>query len=161
MILIFEGPDGGGKSTLAKLLAEQTGWPLKSFSYPRTEAEKSAMFDMYSEIIYSNTGNLIIDRSWYSEMVYGPLMRKEYVMKYDQMHELEDMVNKHGGGIIVYCTAPMQVLYERLQERGDDYIPIDRSFVHKVLHSYEILMHDTNHKLPVVRYEYVKGMFGM
>lgn len=161
MILIFEGPDGSGKSTLAKKLAEQSGWEYRAFSYPRNEHEKRTMFEMYSEVIYSNTGNLIMDRSWYSEMVYGPLMRGDDTISYGQMMELEQMIHKQGGGVIIHCDATAGVLFERLNNRGEDYIDVSMPTIESIKYAYEALFHENEHILPVVRYEYAKKMLNV
>ena len=73
MILIIEGPDGSGKTTLAEKLSKQTGFPVIHRSQPKTEEEKANMMKGYMETIKSGK-NAIFDRCWYSEMAYGPPM---------------------------------------------------------------------------------------
>lgn len=159
MIIFTEGPDGAGKSVLAAALAEATGFELKRFSYPRGEAEKKSMFDMYTDLIYANEDyNIIVDRCWYSEMIYGPLMRGGSAISTEQMYELEKMVMNHGGGMIVHCSAPTEVLLERVNSRGDDYVPINGPFIELLKQRYETLLNETLHLVPVMSYEYVKNL---
>ena len=51
MIIILEGPDGGGKSTLAGQLSASTGWPVVHRSAPKSEDEKRQMMAMYEQVI--------------------------------------------------------------------------------------------------------------
>lgn len=154
MIIFIEGPDGSGKSTLAKNLSRDMGWPVKSFSWPKSEKEKEQMFLMYKRFIRSDK-NIIVDRGWWSEMIYGPIKRDKSYITAEQMLELEADLMTVQGGMIIHCTAPAHVLESRLQARGDDYIDVyDVNFIANVKLGYEHLMHDVVHNLPVVRYEY-------
>lgn len=70
MIIIVEGPDGAGKSTLAHRLAKETssrylhkGPPVPGLALP----EEYAVPD----------GRLVLDRWHLGELVYGPLRRQQ------------------------------------------------------------------------------------
>ena len=93
MIILLEGPDGSGKTTLANKIKQQTGYVLLHRSYPKTKEEKAKMKQEYLEAIKSRK-NIIIDRCWYSEMVYGPIMRGESAISYPDMYELEKAIAK-------------------------------------------------------------------
>lgn len=150
MILIIEGPDGSGKTTLANQLSRQTGYPIIHRSQPKTEEEKKLMMGEYIQTIKANK-NAIFDRCWYSEMVYGPVMRDASVLSYPEMYELERLAAK-AGAMIIYCTGPESALWMRCMKRGEDYITCRDTF--KAIHkSYEDLM-SVPHYIPVVRYEY-------
>jgi thymidylate kinase len=157
VIIFLEGPDGSGKSTLAKKMSDEYGWPLIAFSYPKNEHEKKTMFDMYVEFIRTHD-NVIVDRCWYSEIVYGLIMRNEANISNDQMYELERLVVAEGGGMVIHCTAEPELLYNRVSGRGDDYIPVNKAFIQNIKWSYDLLMQDTPHVLPIVRYEYHENL---
>ena len=156
MIIIIEGPDGAGKTTLMKRMAEQTGYPTRSFSYPRSKEEKDGMFDMYVNAIKS-VDNLIMDRSWYSDMVYAPIMRQEHspinIMK---MNDLEDILAVRGA-LIIHCTDDVPVLWQRCNLRGEDYVSSVRQ-LHDIKFGYEDLFHVTPHIIPVTRYHIAKNL---
>ena len=151
MIIIIEGPDGSGKTTLANKLAKRTGYMLLHRSQPKSEEEKKKMMAEYLQVIDSGE-NVIMDRCWYSEMVYGPVMRDASVISYPEMYELEKRICKKGGGIIIYCTDRPDVLWNRCQERGEDYITTLSTHV-DICEGFEKLM-DVPHHIPVVRYGY-------
>lgn len=151
MVIILEGPDGSGKTTLANLISKQTGYQLLHRTQPKTEEDKKRMMDEYIQVMKSGK-NLIMDRSWYSEMVYGPVMRDASVITYPQMYELERLAAKYGA-IVIHCTAPESVLWKRCLRRGEDYITKRETF-HEICMGFDQLMHAVPHLIPVTTYEY-------
>ena len=151
MIIILEGPDGAGKTTLAEKLKKQTGYMYLRRAQPKTEEEKQRMMEEYVQVIKSGK-NCIFDRCWYSEMVYGPVMRDDSVITYPQMYQLERLLTKHGA-IVIYCTATKETLWKRCQSRGEDYIT-DIDTFSKICDGYETLMLDVPHHVPVTTYVY-------
>lgn len=150
MIIILEGPDGSGKTTLAQQISKQTGFPIIHRSQPKTEEEKMCMMGEYLQAIKERK-NAIFDRCWYSEMAYGPVMRDESVITYPEMYELERQLAK-SGAMIIHCTGPEAALWMRCQRRGEEYITCRDDF--KAIHkNFEEIM-SVPHYIPVVRYEY-------
>lgn len=148
MIYILEGPDGGGKTTLAEKLSAMTRIKITHFSYPKDEEEKARMLIMYQDLLKS-ASNAIIDRCWYSDMAYGPVMRGAATITYPQMYELERMAaNK--GAMIIYCTDSKTALWTRATHRGEDYMTSREQF-NQVCDNYEELFR-MPHLIPVVRY---------
>ncbi len=150
MIIIIEGPDGGGKTTLAQQLSKQTGYPILHRSQPKTDEEKKLMLGEYIQAIKGNK-NAIFDRCWYSEMAYGPVMRDSSVISYPQMYELERMLAKNGA-IIIHCTGSESALWMRCQKRGEDYITSRDDF--KAIYNNYVDIMSAPHYIPVVTYEY-------
>lgn len=151
MFIILEGPDGSGKSTLAKKISKQTGYEIHHFSYPKSEEEKSLMFDMYLDFIRTND-NVILDRAWYSEIVYGSIVRNGSAIDISEMNKLEKAVAEKSGGIIIHCNDNLEALWGRFSARGDDYIDVEKSLLASLSSGYEVLLDDTHHVLPVVCY---------
>jgi len=150
MIFIIEGPDGSGKSTLAEKLSKQTGYPVVHRSQPKTEEEKKRMMGQYLAAI-DNGKNMIFDRCWYSEMVYGPVMRDASVISYPEMYLLEEKLAKNGA-MIIYCTDKPKTLWRRATRRGEDYITDYETF-ERICTGFDVLM-SVPHIIPVVKYDY-------
>lgn len=153
MIILLEGPDGSGKSTLAKTLSEQCNMDI---IHNKAPTDAFDMYSMYREIVLDRD-NVIVDRCWYSEMVYGPIMRNGSAISYRDMLYLEELITHNQGGLIIHCTDTIALLWNRCQARGEEHI-LDVSTLSKIKLEYESLMHNTKHLLPVVRYELSKGM---
>lgn len=150
MIIIIEGPDGSGKTMLAEKISKQTKYPIIHRSQPKSEEEKKRMMGEYLQLVRSNK-NCILDRCWYSEMAYGPVMRDASVLSYPQMYELEEQLAKTGA-IIIYATGPKAALWQRCQRRGEDYVTSRDNF-NAICENFDAIM-NVPHYIPVVRYEY-------
>lgn len=150
MIIILEGPEGAGKSTLAKQLSKQTGFEIVHRSKPKDEEEKKQMLQHYIDAIKQNK-NMIWDRCWYSEMVYGPIMRDAAFITTQQMYELETLLAKTGA-LIIYCTDVPHLLWKRATERGEDYIT-DFGTLQAICTAYDAVMFNIPHIVPVVTYK--------
>jgi thymidylate kinase len=156
MIVILEGPDGSGKTHLAKQMAKQSNYPLIHRVAPESQRDKDLMFQSYLDEI--NRGkNMVFDRAWYSDMVYGPIFRGETPISFPRMYALEERLAR-AGAIIIYCTGHPNTLWARCHVRGEDnpggtQFEQERDKFDRVCHDYDRLMRIPHH-IPVVRYEY-------
>jgi hypothetical protein len=156
MIIILEGPDGSGKSHLAAKFAKQTGYPLIHRVAPETQEDIDMMFLSYWNEL-NRAKNMIFDRAWYSDMVYGPIFRDGSTITYPQMYKFEERIAKVGG-ILIHCTGHPNTLWNRCHVRGEDNpggtsFEQERDKFDRVCLGYDRLMHVPHH-IPVVRYEY-------
>lgn len=155
MIIIVEGPDGAGKTTLCEqLLASIPGSTLKHFGAPATKEEALNYYKVYVDLLKNHDRSkvLIIDRCWYSDMVYGPVMRGTQEMSQEYADMLAGMVVACGGGMILYCTASVNTLWSRCKRRGETYIK-DSSTLKLIHDKYEEVMKNCVHFLPMIRYD--------
>ena len=99
-IFILEGPDGVGKTTLAKELVRQTGgkyfhlryrWPDKIFDYHTAIIRYAARSDV----------PVIIDRWWPSEAVYASCYRDG--SPWPLQGRMADRVARKLGAVYIYC----------------------------------------------------------
>lgn len=153
MIIIVEGPDGAGKTThIRKLQQSHPGSVVKHFGTPKTAEEADNYWLVYlAAINASDPARLtIFDRCWLSDMVYGPVMRGRREMTNEYARMLETCAIVHGGCSAIYCTAPIDVLWERCRTRGETYIT-SKDVLEKLSEGYRTVM--TQCSLPVVRYD--------
>jgi len=150
LVIILEGPDGGGKTTLANKLSIMTGYKIAHFSYPRTQDDIDRMYTMYVDALKS-AGNVIFDRCWYSDMVYGPVMRDGATITYPQMFELERLAARRGA-IVVYCTDSKTALWQRAMRRGEDYVTSKEKF-DAICDGYDVLF-KSPHIVPIMKYTF-------
>lgn len=155
MIYIIEGPDGAGKTTLVEQIKKShMNAKVLHFGAPQTPEEADNYYKVYAEAINAKRDDevLIFDRSWYSDMVYGPVMRNRQEMSQEHADMLSAMVVACGGGIIIYCTAPIKVLWARCQRRGETYLQ-NQAQLQAIATGYSKVMAENVRFLPVVRYD--------
>lgn len=157
MIIIIEGTDGAGKTTLANKLAESTGFTYLHRSKPKDEEERKQALMDYGDMCH-NARNIIVDRCWYSEMVYGKVMQdRGDIIGVSEMWYFEKAIMANSGGVIVHCTDHVNELWERATERGETYITsFDK--LDQLKNEYEHLFHHVYHYIPIVRYELSKNL---
>lgn len=120
MFILVEGPDGAGKTTLSKNLAEAFGYEYVHFSYPKDEAEAKALFNTYLTFIQTHD-NCVVDRMFPSTMVYGAVLRGEPELT-DSQHDRLVIELGLKDAVILFCANDTDVLWQRCQERGEEYI---------------------------------------
>lgn len=150
MFIIVEGPDGAGKTTLIKKLQAQ--FPNSKYLHFGVPEEPTKQYEMYLHAIetagkYSDI--IILDRCWYSDMVYAPIMRGTEDVTVATSRKLDAAIITYGGGIVIYCTAPIDVLWERCQTRGEDYVK-DIETLQKLSQAYTAVMKQS--LLPVITF---------
>ena len=154
MFIIVEGPDGAGKSTLVyNLLKAYPGSVHRHFGRPETDEDAYNYWQVYAEAIDTADPGLvtIFDRSWYTDLVYGPVFRNRTEMSLMHVKMLEAMVYVKGGGHVIYCTAPIKTLWARCGKRGEDYVR-SRQQLLDVSNGYADILTNVC-TLPVVRFD--------
>lgn len=153
MIYIIDGPDGAGKSTLAQQIkAASPGATIEHFGAPATPEQADNYWLVYLEAINkaADGRTIIFDRSWYSDLVYGPVMRGKIEMSSSHKECLEHAVRSCGGGLVIYCTGVQRKLWSRCLQRGETYIK--NADQHKAIcQKYDEVMHQIK-RLPLVVY---------
>lgn len=154
MIVIVEGPDGSGKSTLCAQLVDILGpaCRYKHFSYPKDKQEADNLLYTYSTYLRNSLiegGNTVIDRMWPSTMVYGAVLRGNPEIAYKQALELEACLCGHA--IMIYCTGNPEDMWHRCVERGEDYVTGFKDF-YSICRKYDEVMLEQKHLIPVFTY---------
>lgn len=123
-MIIVEGPDGAGKTTLISQLQERYGFEVA----PRVVTKGAeAMVDLQlwvEENIEAGFQYRIFDRHrLISEFIYGPLLRKEQqpgftdlTWSWIQLERLYTRVNP----LVIYCLPRLEVVAENVFNSGDE-----------------------------------------
>ena len=120
MIIVLEGCDCVGKTTFAEMLSEKTGYEIvKGSSFEISELGADGMFNHMMELL--DRDNIIIDRFFYSNLVYGELYNYP-MMSPIQYMKLTEKLNKKA--LVLYLQASPYVIAERMAIRGDDMIKV-------------------------------------
>ena len=112
MMIVLEGIDGVGKTTLANLLSKtyDAGIIHATRETPNDWAWFNELMDLAKD------RNIIMDRSFWGQFVYqDPEERK---LSWEQLHELEHRLEQEGGKLI-YVTANTSDILERLKGRAE------------------------------------------
>jgi hypothetical protein len=122
-MLIVEGPDGGGKSTLIKTLSERWGLEVA----PRVVSKNTdAMVDLKRWVegnVSTAPHNLIFDRHrLISEPIYGPILRDVQEPGFsdpDWMAWAMDAFYR-SNPLIIYCLPRKEVVFENILNDEDN-----------------------------------------
>ena len=147
MLIIVEGGDGSGKSTLVQ--------KLKTFNF---KIEKPAalnnrhQFEYYERLalqsIY-NEENVILDRSFISELVYRVFDKKKPRLKLSEMFALLKYCK------IILCETGTQ--FQDALKRGEDNITNEEDSIQiKMLYRHYISLMEQFENVPVLRYNWQK-----
>lgn len=115
-MLIIEGIDGVGKTTLVEHL-QSYGMKKYHFDY---DSKNMDLFSKYMKVLLEDDSELVLDRSFISEMVYGPVIRNKCKLSLEDYTRLL-IAYKNAGAKIIYLTAPKDVLLKRRNYEKSDY----------------------------------------
>lgn len=122
MIIILEGPDGGGKDTVIKTILKQ--YPTATcyhFGIPRSGEDQLLRYAI--PLLEHRRGDtLIFNRSWYSEFVYGPIMRNQSELQPRDSTLLDNIAISKDICRIIYAYADPDILWHRCKAKGEDYV---------------------------------------
>lgn len=121
-MIVVEGCDKTGKSSVASALCYALGWPTIHFSAPKSGEDAIAQ---YSRELATNPRPFIADRFHLGEFVYGPLYRGS-VPDADRMRALEDQLIRRGALLVLMYDSPAAVV-ERFQRHGETFARVDHA----------------------------------
>lgn len=83
-MIVIEGLDGVGKTTLVDYFVNM-GMRKYHFDYDEKNMD---LFTKYMKVLNEKTDILVFDRSFISEMVYGPVLRNNCKLSLEQYTKL-------------------------------------------------------------------------
>lgn len=121
MIIVLEGPDCAGKSTLATNLVGQGGRIVANGRPP----EVGRLFDHYAKQISTAADHFdaltVFDRLHVGELIYGPLFRGGAALDVAQIALLERQLDE-ARAVKIHVDCDDAVLVDRYRKRGDPLI---------------------------------------
>ena len=129
MIIILEGPDGGGKTTLAERLRQFFGTHrmthvMKHGPYIGMSTEdlcKTYFRSMTQALTYDD--HVIMDRSWLSEPIYGTVYRNGANRVDLPRRRMLERVALSRGAVVVHCQPDLSLCVDTFKQRkGIEYL---------------------------------------
>jgi predicted ATPase len=120
-VIVLEGCDGTGKTTLAAALSAERAYNVV---HSGRTPDDTDLADRY-ETILNFPGRLILDRSFISELVYGPLDHGQSRLALSGAVRLTRRVAERGG-VLVHLTGRPDIIIARLQARDGPAPSVDR-----------------------------------
>lgn len=119
-IIILEGPDGSGKTTLAHVLMEH------GYKYihngPPSEKNLAALYIGQIAAAYASGKPTVFDRLHLGERVYGPIMREKSLLDIDDEKAIERLTEAIDIQIVL-CLPPWRVVLENwIQNSKNEYV---------------------------------------
>lgn len=105
------------------MLSEKLGFPIvKGSSFEQARCDNDELFNGFMELTKLN--NVILDRYIYSNEVYASIYEDYSILTDEQRRFIELEIT--GSALLVYLHANNDVLKQRIGERGDDYVTVDK-----------------------------------
>ncbi|MCL1700701.1 hypothetical protein [Lysinibacillus sp. Bpr_S20] len=143
---IVIGTDCSGKTSLVDMLSDITEFKVvKGSSFEHSKCTQEELFDKFLE--FTKMDAVIFDRFHICNEVYSPMYDDFAMLSDDQRRYIErEMKDK---ATIIYLYADDEVLEERFNSRGDDYVSLEKLKYAK--RKYEEAIHKIKH-LEVVKF---------
>lgn len=115
MIIVLEGPDGAGKTTLAKALLTRLGArgrylhdrPVKNQFVRDTAQARQAVKNLARGLV------TVLDRHWVGEGIYGPVFRPDKPSL--GLRRLDSVLLRYGAAYII-CAPPVEQLCAEFEQ---------------------------------------------
>lgn len=144
---IVVGTDCSGKTSLVDMLSDITEFKVvKGSSFQDSQCTQDELFDKFLE--FTKLDNVIFDRFTFCNEVYAE-MYDDFAMLSDEQRRFieQEMRDK---ATIIYLYADDEILEQRFNNRGDDYVPLDK--IKYAKSKYEESLHKVEH-LEVVKFD--------
>lgn len=143
-LVIFEGPDGAGKTTLAREVARSIG-----ASYVHHGVYADARPDQLARVYHLtmlpalyDVAPVVFDRSWLSESIYSEVFRGGYDRVQAPWRRMLDRVRLTLPSLVVKMTLPFEAAWSTVSARPSVELAKRREQLERVVAGYERLRID-------------------
>lgn len=153
-ITIFEGPDGAGKTTLAKAYAKATGAKYLHFDALRGIRHGAALMRHYADSMMPAVlghQDIVMDRCWLSEEPYAEAYHKEPGRLDSYYTRRLERLAMRCGAVVVLCLPPLDIVVDGFVARQSEEMMDNTDQISQVYHSYH---HNMTTHLPCVSYDF-------
>lgn len=112
-MIILEGPDGAGKSTLADSLARELDLNILKMTINGGQSVGEYVQKLLCD-------GVVMDRCWISEQIYSDIFGREPRLDADECERLTDACADSNIPIVI-VLPPLPVVIGRLVKRGDEH----------------------------------------
>ena len=160
MIIILEGPDGAGKTTLSESLRQRLQSShmvhvVKHGPYKGVASEDLCRiyFRAMTPALTFND-HVIMDRSWLSEPIYGEVYRNGDNRIDMPRRRMLERAALSRGAVVIHCQPDFEVCAKAFSSRTEDEYLDNLAQLQQVYDGYETLAQRT--ALPTIHYDYTQ-----
>ncbi len=154
-LTILEGPDGGGKTTLAKTAFrhayyEHCGPP----PLPASRTGWNPAFRQYLEVVLQaamRPEDTVFDRLMYGELIYGPLLRGDSSFQWWHVRMLERVLLSYQG-LVVFCLPEYKACLNTWNARRAEELVDNADTLEQIYAAYQGII--LRNSLPHVVFDY-------
>ena len=143
MKVIIEWCDWTWKTYLSNYISNKTWMPILKFWHHNSK-NYIKDFNRYYKI-----NNIILDRSWLSEIIYSKIKKRNTTLK-----NIEKMISLTWEFIYIICTTDIDNINKVFNERWEDFIDINEAIL--INKEYLEFIEKYKYKLNIIVYDYTK-----